>query len=189
MEFDEPDSLYETENMTQESLITALQRPLLVKPDISLPEFPPSAKTAHPFVGGESQAHTRLADFVKSGAASQYKNTRNQMIGENFSTKLSAYLAHGCITARTIHKALYEWEEHHNQGRENEGTAAIRYELLWRQRGYTSDKWQCRYELLWVGMFGPLEPSAADRRASACRLFFCCFRASAECCGYWFGWC
>lgn len=70
-----------------------------------------------------------------------YKDTRNGLLGEDFSTKLSAYLALGCISARQIHEELlkledgndeaYEAADGYGQG-ENDGTAAIRFELLWR---------------------------------------------------------
>jgi deoxyribodipyrimidine photolyase len=32
-----------------------------------------------------------------------YKETRNGMLGADYSTKFSPWLAHGCITPRTIH--------------------------------------------------------------------------------------
>lgn len=62
------------------------------------------------------------------------------MLGLDFSTKLSAYLAQGQITARQVHWAMLEFEEGRGEGTkaqgygkgENEGTAAVRFELLWR---------------------------------------------------------
>jgi hypothetical protein len=32
-----------------------------------------------------------------------YKETRNGMLGADYSTKFSPWLAHGCVTPRTIH--------------------------------------------------------------------------------------
>ena len=72
---------------------------------------------------------------------SRYKDTRNGMLGTDFSTKLSAYLAFGCLTARQVHWALVDFEV--GSGRdgidavgfgkgENDGTKAVRFELLWR---------------------------------------------------------
>ena len=72
---------------------------------------------------------------------STYKDTRNGLLGLDFSTKLSAWLALGCITARQIHAYLLDFEESRTplgkgaQGYgkgENKGTAAVRFELLWR---------------------------------------------------------
>lgn len=70
-----------------------------------------------------------------------YQDSRNEMLGPNFSSKLSAWLALGCITARQVHEALLNYENGrtelgkgvpgYGQG-ENKGTAGIRFELLWR---------------------------------------------------------
>ncbi|KAL9630341.1 MAG: hypothetical protein Q9164_006465, partial [Protoblastenia rupestris] len=70
-----------------------------------------------------------------------YKDTRNGTLGPDFSTKLSAWLALGCITARQVHQYLLDFEDGktdlgkgvHGYGKgENKGTAAVRFELLWR---------------------------------------------------------
>ena len=71
-----------------------------------------------------------------------YKDTRNGLLGQDFSTKLSAWLALGCITARQVHHDLLAFEEGTDGGKwkgvegygkgENKGTAAVRFELLWR---------------------------------------------------------
>ncbi|KAI1392273.1 cryptochrome [Hypoxylon trugodes] len=105
------------------------------------PPFPEGAKSAHPFRGGEDNAHNRLIYLIKSGNAYSYKSSRNGLLGSDFSTKLSAYLAQGCITARQVHSRLVAYEDGideslaESQGYgdgENEGTKAIRFELLWR---------------------------------------------------------
>ena len=125
-----------------EGLISALLRPL--DKDMGLkvpPTWPEGVSSAHPFTGGETAGHDRLQHLVSSGAMSQYKDTRNGLLGEDFSTKLSAWLALGCITARQIHAYLVDFEQGLNDlGREspghgkgeNKGTAAVRFELLWR---------------------------------------------------------
>lgn len=115
-----------------EKLIQVLQKPLLDKPDVRLPAFPVGTESAHSLEGGSKAAHERVGHLVQSGAASSYKNTRNGLLGTDFSTKLSAYLAHGCISARQIHATLLKWEDANNAGKEDKGTAAIRFELLWR---------------------------------------------------------
>ncbi|PFH59613.1 hypothetical protein XA68_12100 [Ophiocordyceps unilateralis] len=130
--FDIPDSLDQT--------VANLLRPLediLSDP----PQFPDDAESGHPFQGGESHAQKRLKHLLLSGAATAYKDTRNGLLGADFSTKLSAYLALGCISARQIHEALLKFEDGQDavyQGvrgygnGENEGTKGIRFELLWR---------------------------------------------------------
>ncbi|KAF8919313.1 DNA photolyase, FAD-binding/Cryptochrome, partial [Mucidula mucida] len=121
-----PDSLPE--------LITALQKPLL-------PVNPVPGHTAHPFTGGESHGRKRVLHLLSSGAMSRYKDTRNGLLGEDFSTKLSGYLALGCITARQINELVVAFEDGtmpsassavgYGKG-ENKGTSAVRFELLWR---------------------------------------------------------
>ncbi|KAF2499533.1 cryptochrome [Lophium mytilinum] len=129
---------------TLATLKSALLAPLDADPTLGLPSPPqwaPKTTTAHPFLGGERAAHERLTHLASSGAMTAYKSTRNGMLGLDFSTKLSAYLAYGCLTARQVHWAMVDFEAGtggdgvgvagYGRG-ENEGTAAIRFELLWR---------------------------------------------------------
>ncbi|KAF1963030.1 cryptochrome [Byssothecium circinans] len=105
-----------------------------------LPRWPENVDSAHPFGGGESAAQDRLTYLISGGAMRSYKETRNQMLGVDFSTKLSAFLAQGHQTARQIHWAMVDFEEGRGPGEliegygkcENDGTAAVRLELLWR---------------------------------------------------------
>ncbi|KAK0507162.1 hypothetical protein JMJ35_010200 [Cladonia borealis] len=125
-----------------EDTIKNLHKPL--DPSLGLahpPKQPPGASSAHPFHGGENAAHDRVKHLITSGSMSSYKDTRNGTLGEDFSTKLSAWLALGCITARQIHEYLLAFEDGttplgkgvHGYGKgENEGTKSVRFELLWR---------------------------------------------------------
>ncbi|KAF9871535.1 cryptochrome dash [Colletotrichum karsti] len=123
-----------------DELESALLKPL-TNPFTYEPKFPEQTKSVHPFSGGEAEALKRLNHLVTSGSMSNYKDTRNGLLGVDFSTKLSAYLAFGCLTSRQIHEALLQFEDGKNQefkdapgyGKgENEGTKAVRFELLWR---------------------------------------------------------
>ena len=87
-----------------EDTIVKLHKPL--DPNLGLsnpPLWPPNATSAHPFHGGETAARERIRHLITSGSSTTYKDTRNGMLGLDFSTKLSAWLALGCISARTIH--------------------------------------------------------------------------------------
>lgn len=105
------------------------------------PKMPPNVQSAHPFQGGETTGYERIRHLITSGSMTAYKDTRNGMLGLDFSTKLSAWLALGCVTARQIHEYLLDFEDAksdlgkdaqgYGQG-ENRGTAAVRFELLWR---------------------------------------------------------
>ncbi len=56
------------------------------------------------FKGGETAALQRLKHYLwDTGCVSDYFNTRNGMLGPDYSTKFSPWLAHGCISPRTIH--------------------------------------------------------------------------------------
>ncbi|GAW23278.1 hypothetical protein ANO14919_128320 [Xylariales sp. No.14919] len=124
---------------SSEAFEAALLRPI----EKDIPEVAPvdESTSAHPFRGGEDHALDRLYYLIKSGNASQYKSSRNGLLGVDYSTKLSGYLAQGCITARQIHEELLHFEtgsdqkyaetDGYGEG-ENEGTQAIRFELLWR---------------------------------------------------------
>ncbi|KAH7361243.1 DNA photolyase, FAD-binding/Cryptochrome [Pyrenochaeta sp. MPI-SDFR-AT-0127] len=126
-----------------EDLKKALLAPLKKDPAQTLtfpPQWPTDVKSAHPFEGGETKGLDRISHLISSGAMSSYKATRNGMLGLDFSTKLSAFLAQGHITARQVHWAMVDFEEGKGAGKEvegygkgeNEGTAAVRFELLWR---------------------------------------------------------
>ncbi|KAI9748383.1 MAG: hypothetical protein M1815_003306 [Lichina confinis] len=125
-----------------DELVAALLRPLQKDGGLKAPpEWPQGAQSAHPFHGGETSAHDRVRHLVSSGAMSHYKDTRNGLLGKDFSTKLSAWLALGCLTARQIQAYLIDYEDGkdslgegapgYGKG-ENKGTAAVRFELLWR---------------------------------------------------------
>ncbi|KAM0417393.1 hypothetical protein ACHAPT_012628 [Fusarium lateritium] len=125
---------------TYEEFESRLLQPIdnmLVNP----PAMPQDAKSAHPFDGGESSGWDRVRHLVKTGGMCSYQETRNGLLGEDFSTKLSAYLALGCISARSIHEELLKLEDGTDQAYagskgfgkgENDGTKAVRFELLWR---------------------------------------------------------
>ena len=56
------------------------------------------------FKGGETAALQRLKHYLwDTRCVSDYFNTRNGMLGPDYSTKFSPWLAHGCISPRTIH--------------------------------------------------------------------------------------
>ncbi|MFM1807574.1 MAG: hypothetical protein RLZZ242_299 [Bacteroidota bacterium] len=87
-------------------------------------------RSAHPFLGGEQAAHHRVKDyFFDRQLVSRYKQTRNELIGEAYSTKFSAYLAMGCISASSIYHYLKSYESTVEQ---NEDTYWVFFELLWR---------------------------------------------------------
>lgn len=82
------------------------------------------------FAGGEREALKRLHYYLfTSKAVAHYKNTRNELLGADSSSKLSPWLAFGCISPRFIHQQLLLFEQEHGA---NESTYWLRFELLWR---------------------------------------------------------
>jgi len=127
---------------TLEATIQALNKNIQLDiPKFDSPTWPDNVKSAHPFIGGSSEGIKRIEHLITSGSMTAYKDTRNGLLGEDFSTKLSAWLALGCISARQIHWYLMDFEDSktdlgkgvqgYGKG-ENKGTAAVRFELLWR---------------------------------------------------------
>lgn len=82
-------------------------------------------------VGGESAAKRQLDYYLwDTDLLSNYKQTRNGLDGWDFSSKLSAWLAHGCISPTTVAEAITEYE---NQRTKNDSTYWLFFELLWRE--------------------------------------------------------
>lgn len=82
------------------------------------------------FKGGENAAWQRLQHyFFDTKKLSKYKFTRNEMVGADYSCKLSAWMALGCISARSIYAEVKKYEQHIEA---NESTYWLIFELLWR---------------------------------------------------------
>ncbi len=99
-----------------------------------LPQHPISPSriqsASHPyFVGGASHAQTHLKQYLERRLPDSYKETRNQLIGMDYSSKFSAWLALGCISSREIAAQLSDYENRYGA---NDGTYWLWFELLWR---------------------------------------------------------
>ena len=82
------------------------------------------------FRGGETEALKRLEYyFFGNRSLSNYKETRNQLIGADYSSKFSSWLAQGCISPRFIYQQVKLFEE---QYRANDSTYWLIFELIWR---------------------------------------------------------
>ncbi len=102
--------------------------PTMSELDLSKKEI--DNRAAIQFRGGETEALKRLDHyFFKTHSISNYKETRNGMIGADYSSKFSPWLALGCISPRLIYEELKEYEKDHIA---NESTYWLVFELLWR---------------------------------------------------------
>lgn len=89
-----------------------------------------SSKKAIDFKGGENAALARLHHYLwETKALSKYKITRNGLLGANYSSKFSPWLAAGCISPRTIY---YEVSKYEAEIEKNDSTYWLIFELLWR---------------------------------------------------------
>ncbi|MBS3798893.1 DASH family cryptochrome [Pseudoalteromonas sp. BDTF-M6] len=77
-----------------------------------------------------NSAPQALNDYFHTRAASSYKQTRNALHGDKFSTGLSPWLANGSLSARQVYSALLAYEQRCGA---NESTYWIYFELLWRE--------------------------------------------------------
>lgn len=88
------------------------------------------SRAAIVFKGGESQAIARLNHYLfETKCISNYKETRNGLVGPDYSSKFSAWLALGCISPRFIYQELKKYEEEFGA---NDSTYWLVFELLWR---------------------------------------------------------
>ena len=82
------------------------------------------------FVGGESKALERLQYYTfQTKLLSTYKETRNGLVGGDYSSKFSPWLAHGCLSPREIVARINEYEDEYEA---NDSTYWLIFELIWR---------------------------------------------------------
>jgi len=87
-------------------------------------------RAVYAFEGGETKALARLQEyFWGTDALRTYKETRNGLLGANYSSKFSPWLAHGCISPRYIYHKVIQYEKERFQ---NESTYWLIFELIWR---------------------------------------------------------
>ncbi|MFW6342413.1 MAG: DASH family cryptochrome [Halothiobacillaceae bacterium] len=78
---------------------------------------------------GTVAAQAQLAGYMASNRPALYKQTRNGLIGKDYSTRLSVFLALGTLSASMVHEALLAHEQREGP---SAGSDWIRFELLWR---------------------------------------------------------
>lgn len=100
-----------------------------------LPELPkPNPDAIEPhyqrFYGGETAALQRVQEyFFRQDKLQYYKQTRDNFMGVNNSSKFSPYLALGCVSPRKIYELIQKYERERVK---NESTYWLFFELLWR---------------------------------------------------------
>ncbi len=93
-------------------------------------ELHKTEKNASLYKGGETAALLRLKYYLwETGLIENYKETRNELLGKDYSSKFSLWLAFGCISPRTIFWEIFQYEK---ERKKNESTYWLIFELLWR---------------------------------------------------------
>ncbi len=86
--------------------------------------------TNAPLKGGESEGLQRLNYYLwEEKLIQKYKETRNGLLGNNYSSKFSAYLAQGCLSPKMIYNEILLFEK---EVIANESTYWLKFELMWR---------------------------------------------------------
>ena len=89
-----------------------------------------SEKSVLPFKGGEREGMRRLERYFWEGDhLREYKKTRNGMLGANYSSKFSAWLANGSLSPRYIYEEVKRYE---SERKKNQSTYWLVFELIWR---------------------------------------------------------
>ncbi|PKA50837.1 Cryptochrome DASH, chloroplastic/mitochondrial [Apostasia shenzhenica] len=96
--------------------------------DLGLQEIK-SDKGMH-FMGGENAALGRLQEyFWEKDLLKVYKETRNGMVGPDYSTKFSPWLASGSLSPRYVYAEVKRYEKERVA---NDSTYWVLFELIWR---------------------------------------------------------
>ena len=121
-----------------ELLVLAMAKANFLTNDTKIPsmealgfsDFVSDSRTAFPFHGGENEALKRVEYyFWETKKLGVYKLTRNGLIGKDFSSKFSPWLANGSISAKTLYWEIMNYEQHVGK---NESTYWLIFELIWR---------------------------------------------------------
>jgi deoxyribodipyrimidine photo-lyase len=98
--------------------------------DLGLEERPIDPRGVLQFKGGETEGLNRLQHyFWEADRLQVYKETRNGMLGANYSSKFSPWLANGSLSPRHIYEEVKKYEQ---QRRKNDSTYWLIFELIWR---------------------------------------------------------
>lgn len=87
-------------------------------------------RAVYEFKGGETEGLKRLNEyFWEKDELKTYKQTRNGLIGDDYSSKLSPWISSGCLSPRKIYWEIKKYEQERVS---NDSTYWLIFELLWR---------------------------------------------------------
>jgi len=98
--------------------------------DLGIPEPVDDPRAVMRFQGGETAALARLKHYLwDTDCLAKYFETRNGMIGPDYSSKFSPWLAHGCLSPTLVAEECAKYE---HERVKNKSTYWLVFELLWR---------------------------------------------------------
>ena len=120
--FNSPEKLPELPNIQRGNLPTLTE--------LGLKNVIFDTRAALKFKGGEKNGLARLKEyFWQKDCLKSYKETRNQMLGADYSSKFSPWLANGCLSPRLVYAEIQKYESNRVK---NDSTYWLIFELLWR---------------------------------------------------------
>ena len=91
---------------------------------------PTDDRVVVPFPGGETAGQARVEEYIWTGDnLREYKQTRNGLLGADYSSKFSPWLARGCLSPRWLYAEVKRYEDERVA---NEDTYWLIFELAWR---------------------------------------------------------
>ncbi|WP_421798736.1 DASH family cryptochrome [Haliscomenobacter sp.] len=98
--------------------------------DFGHEDFELDSRAVLSFKGGETEGLKRLNYYLwESNLIKDYKETRNGLLGGDYSSKFSPWLAQGCLSPKMVYHELKRYEAARGA---NESTYWLFFELLWR---------------------------------------------------------
>jgi deoxyribodipyrimidine photo-lyase len=123
------DTLSIPESLNSDNKIS-IEYPIPSLSDLGFKDFEVHKDSVFRFKGGEINAKNRIRNyFFETRNVSTYKLTRNGLIGEDYSSKFSPWLANGSVSVKHIFKSLKKYEK---EVEKNDSTYWLYFELIWR---------------------------------------------------------
>jgi deoxyribodipyrimidine photo-lyase len=99
--------------------------------DLGVDEVSSDVRQVLSFQGGSMAGHQWLKEWIwERDCLKSYKETRNGMVGSDYSSKLSPWLSTGCLSAVQVYWEIKKYEEERVA---NDSTYWLFFELLWRE--------------------------------------------------------
>tara|TARA_B100000575_G_C23127226_1_gene653247 strand:- start:1122 stop:2420 length:1299 start_codon:yes stop_codon:yes gene_type:complete len=112
----------------ENKMLQNFEIPLLT--DLGFTNFETHPNSAFPFEGGSNSGMQRIQYyFWETNKLPFYKQTRNGLVGIDYSSKLSSWLSLGALSAREIYWQVKKYE---NEFKKNQSTYWLIFELIWR---------------------------------------------------------